>query len=729
MQLFKTTGTPPQNIGIRYKDVVAPVVSSVVPACNVAGTNGWCLSATNTVTITDNNDGSGNAQGIGVKSRTYNVTGGASGTYTSGAPIPVTTGDGTFAVAASATDWTNNASAPVSGAIKVDTTAPSLGANESCSLPGDNGWCRGTLSVSPDAADATSGIATKSCTLDGNPISCGSATDVTDPGEHTVSVSATDNAGNSASQDFTVKLDAQTSIEYSGDTEGFGLETAAVSATLTDTSHGVPLQARTVTFTLGSQSATATTDENGLAATTIDLSDTPGNYTVSASYAGEDGFADRSGSAPFTIHKRPTSTVYLGDASGKWNDLANLRASVTDVRKGLPAAGASVTFTLGSGSATTTTDALGIAAAPLLLGDVPADYTVSASAGDALYDSSSDAAGFTILKRATTLSYTGDTEGFWKNDAALSARITDTDSGAAIEGVDVGLSLGSAVIPPEASDSDGTVSTTVTLDDAPGAYTAAALFTGNDYYEPSAGSDGFTTRKRPTTLTYDGDTSGDHGGTATMSATLTDTLSGAPLAGKPVHFTLGSFAGDPDPTTSPDGKASVTAPLDQNSGDYTAAASFADDGFYGASGDSTSFTIGWEYAFVDDDQAGSIFIDTSTKQFAFKSGDGSDSSGTIDDANMLVLGSSVLIAYNDGSLTVVGVFDLDSGSFAATVATASGTYALRHTPALPEPPCDVPQGCLPNVLPSETPSPSLPPTPEPAVPSCAPNPIGDPVCP
>ncbi|MFN2640646.1 MAG: OmpL47-type beta-barrel domain-containing protein, partial [Actinomycetota bacterium] len=262
LQLFKTTGTPPQNIGIRYKDVVAPVVSSVVPACNVAGTNDWCLSATNTVTITDNNDGSGNAQGVGVKSRTFTVDGGAPISYTSGSPASVSFGEGTHVLAAKALDWANNNSSTVSGSIKVDTTPPVLTASPSCSQNGNNGWCRGTLSLNLAASDATSGIASQSCTVDGSPVSCGSL--AIDPGTHTGSVTATDNAGNSASTSVIVKVDTDTPIitaarDPEANANGWANVPVVVTFTCSDATSGIDTCTPPVTLGEGATQSAAGT--------------------------------------------------------------------------------------------------------------------------------------------------------------------------------------------------------------------------------------------------------------------------------------------------------------------------------------------------------------------------------------------------------------------------------------------------------------------------------------
>ena len=94
--------------------------------------------------------------------------------------------------------------------IGVDNTAPTLSLTTSCATPGNAGWCRSpSATVTSSASDATSGIASTSCTRDGVGIPCGTIT-VTGEGTHTVSLTATDLAGNSASTTTTVKIDSVT---------------------------------------------------------------------------------------------------------------------------------------------------------------------------------------------------------------------------------------------------------------------------------------------------------------------------------------------------------------------------------------------------------------------------------------------------------------------------------------------------------------------------------------
>ena len=107
--------------------------------------------------------------------------------------------DGVFALAATAQDLAGN-SATKSTTIKVDSTDPNL------SLPtapdGANGWYITSPTLTLSASDATSGLASSGLDTGGNSVT------ISADGVKTISASAEDNAGNTASLSVTVKKDS-----------------------------------------------------------------------------------------------------------------------------------------------------------------------------------------------------------------------------------------------------------------------------------------------------------------------------------------------------------------------------------------------------------------------------------------------------------------------------------------------------------------------------------------
>ena len=97
--------------------------------------------------------------------------------------------------------------------------------------------------------------------------------------------------------------------------------------------------------------------------------------------------------------------------------------------------------------------------------------------------------------------------------------------------------------------------------------------------------------KRSTTLAYSASTTADYSDPASVSAVLTDAATGLPIAGKAIHFSLGTQSTSPDPATDGDGRASGSITITQASGTVSVDSSFAGDGTYLPSSDSDSFTI------------------------------------------------------------------------------------------------------------------------------------------
>lgn len=126
-------------------------------------------------------------------------------------------------------------------------------------------------------------------------------------GAHTVSVayagSTLFTTDGSVVEAFTVGADASI-LTYTGGLKGAPNKDTAVSAKLTD-SLGRPLAGRVVTFVIGSQSVTATTNSSGVAATTIKLTQKPGFYPLTVSWPGDAGtYLDDSVALQFSLNKK-----------------------------------------------------------------------------------------------------------------------------------------------------------------------------------------------------------------------------------------------------------------------------------------------------------------------------------------------------------------------------------------------------------------------------------------
>lgn len=192
-----------------------------------------------------------------------------------------------------------------------------------------------------------------------------------------------------------------TTTSYSGDTSGIFHHNATLSAVLTLSGTTTGINGQTISFTLGTQSCSSTTNANGFASCILNLNQAAGPYTVTAKFAGSGNYRASSAATGFTISKDPTTLTYTGDVELADGAKAKLKGVLRE-DLGAPIAGRLITFTLGSGataqSCTGTTNALGVATCTIAVVAQPrGNGTVSAVfAGDAFYLPSSASANTTV---------------------------------------------------------------------------------------------------------------------------------------------------------------------------------------------------------------------------------------------------------------------------------------------------------------------------------------------
>jgi hypothetical protein len=154
------------------------------------------------------------------------------------------------------------------------------------------------------------------------------------------------------------------------------------------TSDGEPLGDRPVVLELGSKEIAAMTDRDGIASARLMLEDPPGEYRVSATFAGDQDHSAAEAEAPFTIEHEVTELRYDGQTSAK-GDTVEVAAVLTE-DDGPVVAGRTVTFELAGSSAVAVTDSTGRAATTMFVPDHGRTQNVVASfAGDDIYSLSS----------------------------------------------------------------------------------------------------------------------------------------------------------------------------------------------------------------------------------------------------------------------------------------------------------------------------------------------------
>jgi PKD repeat protein len=231
---------------------------------------------------------------------------------------------------------------------------------------------------------------------------------------------------------------------------------------------------------------------------------------------------------------------------------------------------------------------------------LPGSYTVMLTVKDDAGLTNSVSHTVTVVKRPTTMTYTGATSGDYHDAVTLSAHLADAGTSGPLSGKMITLSIGTQSCSPS-TNAFGDASCSLTLTQIPGGYTVNASFAGDGLYGGSSASQAFSITKEETTVAYTGPTvilAG--GGITTLSATLiedgandNDGDPGSPPpfpSGQTIKLSLGtqSCTG----TTNTAGNAScnlssVVVPL----GPEPVKAEFAGDAYYLPSSDTGKTAI------------------------------------------------------------------------------------------------------------------------------------------
>ncbi len=399
----------------------------------------------------------------------------------------------------------------------------------------------------------------------------------------------------SAASTFNVTLE-ESAIAYTGPTSVYNGQNLAVSAVLTtdDPAAGAPIAGRTVTFVLGS-GATAqtctpnpTTDSTGTATCTIDnVNQTVGPVPLTVTFT-SDGYYKTAVTQPnITVGPEQVSTTLnVPTATGDYHDATTVQATLIDNYTGLPAANEPVTITL-NGTQTcpggpVMTNASGVASCSITPNEQAGTYSLTAAfAGDTTpwphLEATTGNGSFVVTHEEATLAYTGATSATNGSSATLSGVLTTDDPalGTPIAGRTVTFTLGSGTSAQSCSDvtsSTGAASCVIAkVNQSTSPAPVTAKFAGDNYYVPATAT-GSVTVSTPTTLSVSS-SSGTYGQPTTVSGTLTNSVTGAPISGQTVTLTVNG-AQTCTATTNAMGVASCSVTPTEPSGGYTVTGTF-----------------------------------------------------------------------------------------------------------------------------------------------------------
>ncbi|MGZ5445178.1 MAG: Ig-like domain-containing protein [Thermoanaerobaculia bacterium] len=222
----------------------------------------------------------------------------------------------------------------------------------------------------------------------------------------------------SCGPDVPLPPSGEPALLYVGATRVQYSDAIELAALLTDAT-GAPVAGRTLTFTFGGSAFTAVTDATGVArvATTVPLP--PSEVQVAVDYAGGSDLPALHVTQTVTIEREDVLLHYTGGTLLGTAVPQQVSATLLDPDSLAPLAEKTITFTVGSVSATAVTDANGVASTTITLGpdqvSGPGSLTVS-FAGDAYYEPAFRTVAVTIYLSTSFVVWGGDDAGLKLGD-------------------------------------------------------------------------------------------------------------------------------------------------------------------------------------------------------------------------------------------------------------------------------------------------------------------------
>ncbi|RKM80458.1 BapA/Bap/LapF family large adhesin [Alteromonas sp. BL110] len=661
---FDVTATATDAAGNTATDTVSGDINSAVPTLSldplgssndttptISGDTDLAPGSTITLTVTDSG---GNTQ-------TFSAIVQGDGSFT--ADVPASLPEGDYSVTATATDGAGNSASVTENGGNIDTTAPSitidsqgLGNDATPSISGTTDLNAGdTVSISVTDSAGNTQTFTATVQNDGT-YSADVPADLAE-GSFSVTVTATDDAGNSATAIDNNGIIDTAAPTVTLDTQGLTNDATPTISGTTDLAAGNTVSISVTDSQGNTQTFTATVQGNGSFSADVPADLAEGDYTVEVTATDDAGNQNTAVDNEGTVDTTPP--VINLDPVTSGNDATPILSGTTDLPERTTI---TLVVTDAGGNVqnlTATVDAGGAFSVEVPSALVDGNYDVTASASDAAGNSTTitDSGNIDASAPDITLDALGQT-----NDATPLISGTTTAPVGAVVTLTVTDSAGAVQTFTATVQGDGTFSVSVPSDLAEGSYTVVAEVTdgaGNTGSDSETG--GVVDTTSPAIDVAEQGVGND--ATPTISGTTDQP------AGSTVSITVTDNAGNIQTLTATvqsDGSFSVEVPADLSEGNYTVEATVVDEAGNSAS-DAESGVIDTISPVITLDDPGTISDSTPSI------------SGTVD----LPQGSTVQITVVDsaGNTQVFSALVAAGGVFSADVpaAMAEANFTVSAT--------------------------------------------------
>ncbi|WP_377893577.1 BapA/Bap/LapF family large adhesin [Alteromonas sp. R78001] len=661
---FDVTATATDAAGNTATDTVSGDINSAAPTLSleplesdndttptISGNTDLAPGSTVTLTVTDS---AGNTQ-------TFSAIVQGDGSFT--ADVPASLPEGDYSVTATATDGAGNSASVTENDGNIDTIAPSitidtqgLGNDATPSISGTTDLNAGdTVSISVTDNAGNTQTFTATVQNDGT-YSADVPADLAE-GSFSVTVAATDDAGNSATAIDNNGIIDTAAPTITLDAQGLTNDATPTISGTTDLAAGNTVSISVTDNQGNTQTFTATVQANGSFSADVPVDLAEGDYTVEVTATDDAGNQNTAVDNNGTVDTTPPVINLDPVASG--NDVTPILSGTTDLPEG---ATITLVVTDAGGNVqnlTASVNADGTFSVEVPSALVDGDYDVTASASDAAGNSTTVADSGNI--NATAPDITLDALGRTNDATPLISGTTNAPGGSTVT-LTVTDSAGAVQTFTAAVQGDGTFSASVPADLAEGNYTVVAEVTdgaGNTGSDSETG--GVVDTTSPAIDVEDPGVGND--ATPTISGTTDQPV------GSTVSITVTDNAGNVQTlsaTVQSDGSFSVEVPATMAEGNYTVQATVVDEAGNTAS-DAETGVIDTISPVITLDEPGAVNDSTPTI------------SGTVD----LPQGSTVQITVVDsaGNTQVFSALVAAGGVFSADVpaAMAEGNFTVSAT--------------------------------------------------